>query len=104
MLAAAYLLFRALSVKLFPVLFLPFAQGLTFEFEPMGGAQETVQQSICHRGILTQISMPVSNWELAGNQRGTTSAQIQDLMSRLANPPKLHGRAPVVGPPAEKRR
>jgi hypothetical protein len=38
-----YLLFRALSVKLFPVLFLPFAQGLTFEFEPMGGTQETIQ-------------------------------------------------------------
>ena len=41
--AVLYLLFRALSVKLFPVLFLPFAQGLAFEFEPMGGTQETIQ-------------------------------------------------------------
>jgi hypothetical protein len=43
-----YLLFRAFRVKLFPVLLLPFAQGLALEFEPMSGTQETIQQSISH--------------------------------------------------------
>jgi hypothetical protein len=32
----------ARSVKLFPVLFLPFAQGLSLEFETISGTQEPI--------------------------------------------------------------
>jgi hypothetical protein len=83
MLAAAYLLFRALSVKLFPVLLLPFAEGLALEFEPMSRTQETIQQSISHGGILTEISMPMSDRELAGNQRGAASMTIVDQLQQV---------------------
>ena len=78
-----FLLFGALSVKLFPVLLLPFAQRLTFEFQPMGGTQETIQQSISDRRILTQISMPVSNRELAGNQRRAAPVTIIDELQQV---------------------
>jgi hypothetical protein len=61
-----FLLFGALSVKLFPVLLLPFAQGLALEFEPMSSTQEAIQQSISHGRVLTEISMPMSDGQLAG--------------------------------------
>jgi hypothetical protein len=33
--------------------FFAFAHGFAFEFEPMGSAQEAIQQGVSHRGVIT---------------------------------------------------
>ena len=48
--------------------FFAFAQRLTFQFEAMGGAEEAIQQSVGDGRIIAQISMPMSNRQLAGEQ------------------------------------
>ena len=49
----------------------------------MSHTQETIQQSIGHRGILTEISMPMSDRELAGNQRGASPVAIVNELQQI---------------------
>jgi hypothetical protein len=60
MLAADYLLLRGIRRQGF----FSFAQRLTFEFEPMSGAQEAIQQGVSDSWVIAQVSVPMSHREL----------------------------------------
>ncbi|SRR6266498_3357837 len=67
MLAADYLLLRGIRRQGF----FPFAHRFTFEFEPMGSAQEAIQQGVSDGWVIAQVRMPMSDRQLAGQERRT---------------------------------
>src|SRR6266508_5850226 len=71
---AEYLLLRGIRRQGF----FPLAHRFTFEFQPMGSAQEAIQKGISHSWIIAQVSMPMCNRQLTGNECRTPAVAIID--------------------------
>ena len=79
MLAADYLLLRGIRRQGF----FPFARRFSFEFQPMSGAQEAIQQGISDSWVIAQVSMPMSDRQLAGQQGGTAAVAVIDQFQEV---------------------